>query len=128
MRDSALPAAGVGEDGGDLVLALRDIAERQLERPRRLLAVDLNLAAAIERDPVGHDGEATVVGTRLDPGANFHSGGSEREGRRNGDRQRLPSIQGQHGGYYQSTDGKYSSHGSGPPLLQRGNRCAIRWV
>src|SRR5262245_54667945 len=109
MRHGALAADGVGQDWVDLVLAPRHVAERHLERLRRLFAVELDFAPAIERGPVRDDGEAAVVGIRLDPAANLHSGGSERERRQNGNRQRLPSGHRQCGGSYQSTNRNYSS-------------------
>src|SRR5262249_49170778 len=116
MRDRTLPAHRVAEDRVDLVLAPWHIPERELDRFRRLLAVELNLAAAIERHPVGDDGEAAVVGARLDPRANLHGSRSERDRWRDGERQRLPPGCRQHGRSDQSTNYEYLSHSSGPSL------------
>jgi hypothetical protein len=54
--------------------ARETVAEPQLDHLRRLLPVELHLAAAIERGAVGDDRDPSIVGIRLDPGANPYVG------------------------------------------------------
>ena len=75
-----------------LIVAAGHLAEPHLDRLRRLLSLELHLAAAIERRTISNDGEPTIIGTRLDPRANSDGVGSQRDCRRNGDRQRFPST------------------------------------